>query len=194
MRKLLTLLFVVLIVVAFAAPVGADGGFVLIGADGAWAQFDLGDDCWAMVSYVDAQVLNIFGSPIRKPFEGVDVQLYGVNGADCAPVGEVFIETDISNGHQDVDSKRLDWVSISNDYEVSDSSGFRAEINLRWDAVGDAFTQVQHQPGMRATHRIREVEVSGTLLIEGLGTFTTEEHLTWAQISHYTEIQRDTLP
>lgn len=149
-EKLLALLFVVVMVVAFAAPVGADDGFVLIGADAARVEL-VRDGCTVEVSYVRAVAVRYFDRPMAKTFEDIDVSLWG----DCGGLEGTHVTRNISDGHPDADIEKLEWAYLTNDFEVRDDAGFRAVINLRWTAVGKAYTEVFNEPGMRAAHRTR---------------------------------------
>ena len=103
MRKLLALMFVVVMVVAFAAPVGADDGFVLIGADAARVEL-VRDGCTVGVSYVRAVAVVYFGSHLAKPHEDVDVELWG----DCGGLEGTHVTRNISDGHPDADIEKLE--------------------------------------------------------------------------------------
>ena len=191
MRRLLALLFVVLMVVAFAAPVGADDGFVLIGADAARVEL-VSDGCTVEVSYIRAVAVRYFERPMAKPHEDIDVTLWG----SCGGLEGTHVTRNISDGHPDADIKKLDWAYLTNSFEVSDDVDFSAVINLSWTAVDKAYTQVFNEAGMRAAHRTRNavLEAAGSVVIDGFDTFTVEDHFSSAHITHFTTIVRDDLP
>ena len=186
MRKLLALLFVVLMVVALAAPVGADDGFVLIEANAARAWFTNDDGCTAEVSYVDAVAVKYFDRNLAMPHSDVDVKLWGT----CE---EAFWGRNISEGHPDAEIVRLRSAFL-HDFEVFNGvSDDYAVADLEWTAVGKPYKEIIHDSGFRSNGRTTDVDVTGTLYVKGIGTFTTAD-LDWAHITHYTEIVRGNLP
>ncbi len=184
-RRLVALLAAVLILsAAVVLPASAEppSGFVMTGADAAYAEFDVAvDGCVArlFVGYVEADRFKYFGGGIVKPHSDVAVALVGC-GLDLEGVAP-------SVGSPLVDMVELDSASLDG-FVVPLTGGSVAVVTLDWTAVGDVWTWTDHGPGKHASHRTRAADVTGTVTIDTVGLSLTAD-ADRTVITHYREIQ-----
>ena len=188
MKKLLLISMVLLLAFAFATPSSAEPptGFVMTGADAAYAEFSH-DGCDVWVGYVWAKRVRHFETgEVRSPHADVDVRLSGSCGEMYGTSGQV------------VDNPATEFVKLESAFvhgiTLPLNATYTVVVDLEWTATGDVYTQTFNEPGMRASHRTRDAVVApgGTVtILDGetlVSTFGTGV-LCYSIITHYNEIQ-----
>lgn len=148
-----------------------DGGFLMLGADAAYASFEgaapADDNCYVSVGYVRAAVVFYFGGDVVRPHSDLEVR-FDDCGALTGAVGVVPMVGNPAGSMVRLESAAVDQVDVP--IEVPGSSSFAGSVNaivdLEWTATGQRHWLTFSDGFGSSWHRTRAADVVGTLTIE----------------------------
>lgn len=191
MRRV-ALLIAVVSLFALTLPLGAGAdppqGFVMTGADGAYVVFEQ-DGCQVNVDYVYADMVRyFFDRQIVRPHSDVEVRLAGTCGDLATPMkGVTPAMGDPDAVFVTLESAVLDGFEVT--VEDADGATHTAVVELRWEGVGDTWTETTHTATTHFAGRFRFAAVTGTVTVGDLVVDETDISES-PFIVHYNETQR----